>query len=94
MSRRKLTPRGGRTRWPLRSNHVVYAHSLDFGKKAYGNLVELARVQGRVGAALGAPVGLLVVHAKSAHVYTADDERVRGILESARNHQFVKTSPQ
>ncbi len=73
---------------------VVYAHSLDFGKKAYGNLVELARVQGRVGAALGAPVGLLVVHAKSAHVYTADDERVRGILESARNHQFVKTSPQ
>ena len=24
---------------------VVYAHSLDFGKKAYGNLVELARLQ-------------------------------------------------
>ena len=26
---------------------VVYAHSLDFGKKAYGNLVELARLQER-----------------------------------------------
>ena len=26
---------------------VVYAHSLDFGKKAYGNLVELARLQAR-----------------------------------------------
>ena len=27
---------------------VVYAHSLDFGKKAYGNLVELARLQEHV----------------------------------------------
>jgi thymidylate synthase len=48
---------------------VVYAHSLDFGKKAYGNLVELARLQERVAGELGAPVGQLVVHAKSAHVY-------------------------
>jgi thymidylate synthase len=48
---------------------VVYAHSLDFGKKAYGNLVELARLQGHVAAELGAPPGPLVVHAKSAHVY-------------------------
>jgi len=51
---------------------VVYAHSLDFGKKAYGNLVELARLQEHVAAALGAPVGRLVVHAKSAHVYDAE----------------------
>jgi thymidylate synthase len=48
---------------------VVYAHSLDFGKKAYGNLVELARLQEHVGARLGAATGSLVVHAKSAHVY-------------------------
>jgi thymidylate synthase len=48
---------------------VVYAHSLDFGKKAYGNLVELARLQHEVAAALGVPAGSLVVHAKSAHVY-------------------------
>jgi thymidylate synthase len=48
---------------------VVYAHSLDFGKKAYGNLVELARLQEHVAAELGAPVGRLVVHAKSAHIY-------------------------
>jgi thymidylate synthase len=60
---------------------VVYAHSLDFGKKAYGNLVELARLQGRVAEALGAPAGRLLVHAKSAHVY-ADEvalmERLTG----------------
>ena len=48
---------------------VVYGHSLDCGKKAYGNLVELARLQREVAAAVGSPVGPLVVHAKSAHVY-------------------------
>ena len=48
---------------------VVYAHSLDFGKKAYGNLVELARLQEHVAGELARPVGRLVVHAKSAHVY-------------------------
>jgi thymidylate synthase len=48
---------------------VVYAHSLDFGKKAYGNLVELTRLQEHVAGELAAPVGRLVIHAKSAHVY-------------------------
>src|SRR6266540_1373345 len=48
---------------------VVYAHSLDFGKKAYGNLVELARLQDHVAGELGAARGPLVVHAKSAHIY-------------------------
>jgi thymidylate synthase len=48
---------------------VVYAHSLDFGKKAYGNLVELAHLQDHVAGELGAARGPLVVHCKSAHVY-------------------------
>ena len=47
----------------------MYAHSLDFGKKAYGNLVELAHLAEHVAGELGRPVGPLVVHAKSAHVY-------------------------
>ena len=51
---------------------VVYAHSLDFGKKAYGNLVELARLQHEVPGRCGCAVGSLVVHAKSAHVYEPD----------------------
>ena len=53
---------------------VVYAHSLDFGKKAYGNLVELARLQELVALQLGVPVGRLVIHAKSAHVYEPEWE--------------------
>ena len=48
---------------------VVYAHSLDFGKKAYGNLVELARLQQLVAGELGLPVGSLTIYVKSAHVY-------------------------
>jgi Thymidylate synthase len=51
---------------------IVYAHSLDFGKKAYGNLVELARLQHEVAFGVGAPVGRLVIHAKSAHIYAPE----------------------
>ena len=58
---------------------VVYAHSLDFGKKAYGNLVELARLQHEVAASVGVPVGRLVIHAKSAHVYQPEFELMRGL---------------
>ncbi len=58
---------------------VVYAHSLDFGKKAYGNLVELARLQHEVAEAVGVPVGRLVIHAKSAHVYEPELELMRGL---------------
>jgi thymidylate synthase len=59
---------------------VVYAHSLDFGKKAYGNLVELARLQHEVARELGAPVGPLVIHAKSAHVYEPEWELMRKLV--------------
>lgn len=48
---------------------VVYAHSLDFGKKAYGNLVELARLQSLVAAELGQQSGALTIFVKSAHIY-------------------------
>jgi thymidylate synthase len=60
---------------------VVYAHSLDFGKKAYGNLVELARLQHEVAAAVGVAPGALVIHAKSAHVYEPEFELMRGLVE-------------
>jgi len=59
---------------------VVYAHSLDFGKKAYGNLVELARLQREVAWELRAPAGRLVIHAKSAHVYEPEWEAMRRLV--------------
>ena len=62
---------------------VVFAHSLDFGKKAYGNLVELTRLQEHVAAALGRPVGRLIVHAKSAHVYEPEWQLMATLVEAA-----------
>jgi thymidylate synthase len=64
---------------------VVYAHSLDFGKKAYGNLVELARLQEHVATELGAPLGRLTVHAKSAHVYQPEWALMAGLADAAES---------
>jgi thymidylate synthase len=63
---------------------VVYAHSLDFGKKAYGNLVELTRLQEHVARGLGRGVGPLTVHAKSAHVYEPEWELMSGLVDATR----------
>ena len=59
---------------------VAYAHSIDFGAKGYGNLVELASLQRHVADALGALVGRLVMTVKSAHVYETELEYVKGVL--------------
>jgi thymidylate synthase len=59
---------------------VVYAHSIDFGAKGYGNLVELAALQHHVANALGLPVGRLLMTVKSAHVYETELAYVRGVL--------------
>ena len=62
---------------------AVYAHSIDFGAKGYGNLVELAGLQHYVADALGRPVGRLLMMVKSAHVYESDFGYVRGVLGEA-----------
>ncbi len=62
---------------------VVYAHSLDFGKKAYGNLVELAHLQEHVAGELGAGVGALIVHVKTAHIYEPEWAAMAQLAELA-----------
>jgi len=59
---------------------VVYAHSIDFGTKGYGNLIELAALQRHVADALGAPVGRLVMIVKSAHVYETEVKYIEAVL--------------
>ena len=56
---------------------VVYAHSIDFGAKGYGNLVELAYLMERVGEGLKLPVGRLDFIVKSAHIYEPDVSMMR-----------------
>ena len=61
---------------------VVYAHSLDFGKKAYGNLVELAQLQSMVANALNLSMGKLIIHVKTAHIYQPEWEFMRELYTS------------
>ncbi|CAN5548773.1 thymidylate synthase [soil metagenome] len=61
---------------------VVYAHSIDFGSKGYGNLVQLASIQHEVAARLGRPVGSLSFIVKSAHVYDTERTYMNGVLET------------
>lgn len=59
---------------------VVYAHSIDFGAKGYGNLIELALLQHTVAVALGRPVAALRFAVKSAHVYETEWAYMRAVL--------------
>jgi len=62
----------------------VYAHSLDLGKKAYGNLVELAALQreDRRRSRPAKPAGL-VIHVKTAHIYEPElDAMARLVKET------------
>ena len=63
---------------------ISYAHSIDFGAKGYGNLVELASLQQHVASALGLPVGRLLMVVKSAHVYETDLDYIKGVLAGVR----------
>jgi thymidylate synthase len=63
--------RGGRL------DSIVYAHSIDFGTKGYGNLVELAYLMQRVANGVNLPVGRLDFVVKSAHIYEPDVSMIR-----------------
>jgi thymidylate synthase len=58
-------------------NSIVYAHSIDFGTKGYGNLLELAYLMERVADGLNVPVGQLDFVVKSAHIYDPDVSMMR-----------------
>ena len=60
----------------------VYAHSIDFGTKGYANLVELAALQARVSAGVGARIGTLTMTVKSAHIYATEIETMRDIVSA------------
>ena len=62
---------------------VVYAHSIDFGAKGYGNLVQLAELQATVASTLDRPAGRLTFIVKSAHIYDTESAFMRGALAQA-----------
>ena len=62
---------------------VVYAHSLDLGKKAYANFVELAVLQREIAAGADLPTGGLVIHVKTAHIYEPELDAMARLVEEA-----------
>ncbi len=70
---------------------VVYAHSLDFGKKAYGNLIELASLQFMVAEKTERPVGSLRIMVKSAHIYEPEWEIMLDMVGSLNPESFSET---
>jgi thymidylate synthase len=71
---------------------VVYAHSIDFGKKGFGNLVELAELQRRVAESLRAPVGSLAMIVKSATIYETEVSLMSKTLAAARREQEASSA--
>jgi thymidylate synthase len=66
---------------------VVYAHSIDFGKKGFGNLVQLAALQRHVAERLGAPVGSLAMIIKSATIYKTEVGLMGQVLDDAHDRR-------
>jgi thymidylate synthase len=64
---------------------VVYAHSIDFGKKGFGNLVQLAELQRHVAMRLAAPVGRLTMIVKSATIYRTEVALMDEAVNAARS---------
>lgn len=74
-----------------RLHHAVYAHGIDFGTKGYANLVELADLQQRIAAALGADLGALTMTVKTAHVYDTERAAIRAVLDTANSEQPARS---
>jgi thymidylate synthase len=63
---------------------VVYAHSIDFGKKGFANLVQLAELQTYVAERLNTPEGKLTMIIKTAHIYTPEIDHMTSVVKTAR----------
>jgi len=61
---------------------IVYAHSIDFGAKGYGNLVELAYLMEGVAEGVNVEMGRLDFVVKSAHIYEPDISLMRNAVST------------
>lgn len=61
-------------------NMTAYCRALDFGCKAYANLVMLYLIQKEITEKVGMEIGRMTLIVKSAHFYLRDEEKVMKIL--------------
>lgn len=63
---------------------TAYCRALDFGCKAYINLVMLHQIQKEISEKVGMEQGNMILIVKSAHFYMGDEPKVMKILKSER----------
>ena len=68
----------------VKLNMYIYCRSLDFGSKAYVNLVMLYNILKQVSEAVKLEIGNMNLTVKSAHIYEKDREKVNKILEDIK----------
>lgn len=69
-------------------NMYIYCRSLDFGSKAYVNLVMLYNILKQVADAVKLEIGDMNLTVKSAHVYDKDRDKVNNILKDMKNSKI------
>ena len=65
-------------------NMYIYCRSLDFGCKAYVNLVMLYNILKQISDEINVKIGDMNLIVKSAHVYDKDKEKVNKILDDIK----------
>lgn len=69
----------------IRSGKLVlntFCRSIDFGGKAYANMIVLSKIQDMVAKDVGVERGRMTMHVVSAHIYEKDFEKIRSTLEN------------
>lgn len=64
---------------------VAMCRSIDFGKKAYANMLALHSVQKTIADRVGVKTGEIVMYVVSAHIYDDDYKNVRQIIRKNSN---------
>lgn len=67
-------------------NMYIYCRSLDFGSKAYVNLVMLYNILKQVADAIEIETGDINLTVKSSHIYDKDKEKTEKILKDIRKY--------
>ena len=76
-----------------RLNMTAYCRALDFGCKAYVNLVMLHLIQKEIAEKVGMAQGQMTLIVKSAHFYRRDEEKVERILKAENIVPNVRRFP-
>jgi thymidylate synthase len=62
---------------------TVFCRSIDFGAKAYANMIALVKIQDMVSKQLDVKRGQMILHIVSAHIYEKDFDSIKSVLSNS-----------